>query len=130
MIFDAATINRLFRFGALGGVGFVVNFGLTALLHELVGLSEELSFAIALAAVFFGNFFSLRHLVFEAAAGDAKRQLVHYAFASFGFRFAQWLSFVALHTWLGVPYLIAVTVVLGIWFLVKFGYYRSKVFTG
>jgi putative flippase GtrA len=128
MVLDAQTVNRLFRFGALGGVGFVVNLGLTALLHELVGLSEELSFAISLAAVFFGNFLSLRHLVFDASHGDPKRQLAHYAAASFCFRFAQWLSFLALHTWLGVPYLIAVAVVLGSWFLVKFFYYRSRIF--
>ena len=130
MVFDAATINRLFRFGALGGVGSFVNLSLTALLHELVGLSEELSFAIALVVVFFGNFLSLRHLVFEASTGEPGRQLVHYALASFSFRLAQWLSFVALHSWLGVPYLIAVAVVLGAWFLVKFAYYRTKIFTG
>jgi len=122
------TLNRLFRFGALGGIGFVVNFGLTALLHEVAQLSAELAFAIALVVVFFGNFLSCRYLVFDDTAGDFKRQLLHYALASFGFRFAQWVSFLALHTWLGLPYLLAVAIVLASWFLIKFSFYRAFVF--
>jgi putative flippase GtrA len=124
----AQTVNKLFRFGAIGGVGFVVNFGLTAFLHEIVGLSAELAFAVALVVVFFGNFLSCRYLVFDATADDPKKQLLHYAFASFGFRFAQWSSFVVLHRWLGVPYLLAVAVVLVSWFLIKFSVYRAFVF--
>ncbi len=121
-------VDRFARFVAVGVVVFPVNVGLTALLHEVAGLGEEMAFAIALAAVFAIGFVANRHLVFGAGAGRADHQLARYLVVAIAFRGVQFASFVAVHTWLGMPYLVAVIGVLGFWLLVKFAVFRSFVF--
>lgn len=122
------TLDRLIRFGLVGVVIFGVALGLTALLHEALGLSEELAFGITLVVVLVGGFLANRHLVFNASAGDLRHQSVHYALASVVFRGLQYLSFLALHTWLGMAYPLAITIVLWSWFLIKFFYYGARIF--
>jgi putative flippase GtrA len=123
-----ATAASLARFAGLGGISFATNVGLTAFLHELVHLPEEVAFAISLVTVFTMNFLACRYVVFSGRAGDPKRQLVLYALSSLGFRLGEYLAFLALHTWLGTPYLLAIFVVLGVSFVIKFLYYRFVVF--
>jgi len=123
-----ASLARLIRFGLVGVVVFGVSLGLTALLHELLGMSEELAFGITLVVVLLGGFAANRYVVFDASGGDARRQGAHYAAAALSFRGLQYLSFLALHTWLGVPYVPAIIVVLGFWFLIKYAYYGKRVF--
>lgn len=122
-------VDRFARFAAVGVVVFPVNVGVTALLHEVAGLAEEAAFAIALVLVFAIGFAANRHLVFRAGAGRADRQLARYLVASLAFRGLQFASFVVVHTWLGVPYLLGVVAVLGFWLVVKFAVFRSFVFT-
>lgn len=122
------TIDRFARFVAVGAVVFPVNVGLTALLHEVIGIGAEGAFAIALAVVFAIGFVANRHLVFDAGAGRAAHQLARYLPAAVAFRGLQFVSFLALHTWLGAPYLAAVVVVLAFWLVVKFLVFRAFVF--
>ena len=122
------TLERLFRFGLVGLVVFSVALGLTAFQHEVLGFSEELAFGITLVVVLVIGFLANRHLVFDAAEGDIRRQGAHYAVASLVFRALQYLSFLALHTWLGMAYPWAVTIVLWSWFFIKFFYYRARIF--
>ena len=128
MIRIPPTLSRLIRFGLVGVVIFGFALGLTALQHEILGFSEELAFGITLVVVLVVGFLANRHLVFDASAGDVRRQSVHYAVASLGFRALQYGSFLVLHTWLDMAYLLAITIVLWSWFFVKFFYYRTRIF--
>jgi putative flippase GtrA len=117
------------RFGALGAVGFGLNIAITVSLHEWLGAPEELAFAVALATVFVFSFLTGRYLIFSGAShGDPRKQLVKFAISSAGFRFAEYLGFLILHTVLGLPYLIAIVAVLGFSFLTKFFTYSTVVF--
>jgi putative flippase GtrA len=123
------TFRRLLRFGALGAVGFALNLAITVSLHELLGAPEELAFAVALVAVFVFGFLTNRHLIFVGAAhGDPKKQLFKYAISNAGFRVAEYVGFLILHTILRLPYLLAIVAVLGSAFLTKFFTYSSVVF--
>ena len=122
------TLDRVVHFGLVGLVVFGVSLGLTVLLHEVIGLSEELAFGITLVIVLIGGFLANRHLVFDASAGNLRRQGAHYAVASLSFRGVQYLSFLALHTWLEIPYLPAIVIVLGFWFFIKYAYYGKRIF--
>ncbi len=122
------TLDRLLRFGLVGLVIFAIALGLTALQHEVLGFSEELAFGITLVVVLVVGFLANRHLVFDASAGDVRRQSAHYAVASLIFRALQYLSFLALHTWLGMAYPLAITIVLWSWFFIKFFYYGARIF--
>ena len=44
-----ANLVRLLKFGVLGALGFGINIAVTVVLTEVLGASEELAFAIALA---------------------------------------------------------------------------------
>lgn len=125
-----ANLVRLLKFGVLGALGFGINIAVTVVLTEVLGASEELAFAIALAVVFVFSFVTSRYLIFAgAAAGDPRRQLARFALSSAVFRGAEYLGFLLLHTVSGVPYLLTIVVVLGVSFLTKFVTYSTVVFT-
>ncbi len=125
---DRPSLDRFLRFVAIGAVLVPCNLGLTASLHELGGLSEEAAFGISLVVLLLAGFAANRHLVFAASAGRADRQLALYLVASVAFRGLQFASFLVVHSWLGVPYLAAIVVVLGFWLVVKFVVFRRVVF--
>jgi putative flippase GtrA len=117
------------RFGAMGAAGFALNLAVTVSLHEWVGAPEELAFAVALAVVFVFSFVTSRYLIFAGAAhGDPRKQLVRFAISNAGFRVAEYLGFLVLHTLLDLPYLAAIVAVLGFSFLTKFFTYSTVVF--
>lgn len=121
-------LDRFLRFVAIGAVLVPLNLGLTASLHELARLPEEAAFGISLVVLFLLGFAANRHLVFAASAGRVDRQLGLYLAASVAFRGLQFASFLAVHTWLGTPYLVAIVGVLGFWLVVKFVVFRRVVF--
>ena len=122
------TASTMVRFAALAGLSFVTNLGLTALLHEVCCLPEEAAFGIALLTVFAMNFLACRYVVFEGREDRPAPQLALFTLSSAGFRGAEYLAFLLVHSWLGTPYLVAVTLVLGASFVVKFFFYRLVVF--
>jgi len=128
MVSRVPTVERFLRFGAVGGIGFGLNLAATVTLHEVVGVPEELAFAVAQVVIFFFSFVSARHFIFEGSAGDPKRQLIKFALSSVGFRGAEYVGFLVLHTFLEIPYVVAVVAVLGSSFLVKFFFYGTVVF--
>ena len=125
-----STFARFFRFAAMGSLGLGLNVGITAFVHEVLGVSEELAFAVALACVVSFHFLSGRYVIYGAAAGDPKRQLLRFGLATGGFRGAEYLGFLVLHTLVGVPYLAVIVIVLGSSFIAKFVFYGRVVFTG
>jgi putative flippase GtrA len=118
----------LLRFASAGGASFVINLGGTAFMHELLGVPEEVAFAVALAIAFLVNFLVCRYYVFEGRSGDARRQLVEYLLASLCFRGIEYVGFLLLHTIVGIPYVVAIFIVLLCSFFFKFAFYGKVVF--
>ena len=118
------------RFGVLSGLSFTMNLGLTTTLHETCRLPAEAAFAIAIVAVFFMNFLFMRYYVFPGGRRSATGQLALYGLSSLGFRGGEYLGFLALYTWLGLYYILAIVAVTGASLVTKFFYYRSVVFSG
>jgi putative flippase GtrA len=113
----------------MGVVAFSLNIFITVALHEWLGAPAELAFAVALVVVFLFGFLSGRYMIFEGAAyGDPKKQFGRFVLISVGFRLAQFVGFLVLHTLLRLPYLAAVVAVLGVAFLTKFFTYGTVVF--
>jgi putative flippase GtrA len=125
-----STGERFSRFVGMGSVGFCLNLAITAFVHEVLTASEEVAFAVALITVFTFHFISGRYVIYGAAGGDPKRQLVRYALASGAFRGAEYVGFLALHTVAGFAYPVAIVAVLGTSFIAKFFIYGRVVFTG
>jgi putative flippase GtrA len=122
-------LPALIRFGTFGSVTFGANIGLTAILHEGLGLAAEFAFAFSLGIVLIIGFVGCRYVIFEAASeGNAKHQAFLFLLSSFGFRGAEYLTFLLLHTLLGVYYLTAIVASLILSFFAKFFFYRHVVF--
>lgn len=122
--------RRFGRFAVLSVVSGAVNVGLTAACHQLAGLNEEASYAIALAAVFAMNFAAMRQWVYRDTRDrhDAASQLLRCGAVSLAVRVSEWLAFVVLHTVLGVYYLVAIAVIMVGSFAGKFLLYDRLVF--
>ncbi|MDX1682660.1 MAG: hypothetical protein R3336_06040, partial [Phycisphaeraceae bacterium] len=102
--------------------------GLTAALHEGLGASEEVAFAVALALVFVINFLVLRYFVYPGQTAPLGRQMAETLAASIGFRIGEYLAFLLFHTGFDLPYLPVAAGVLVASFLMKFGFYRQVIF--
>ena len=59
------------RFVIASAVSFGMNLGLAVVLHEIVGLSEELAYAISLAVAFVTSFLLMRYYVYPGGAAGA-----------------------------------------------------------
>ncbi len=121
---------RLGKYGILSLISFVLIYTFTIIGHELAALSEEAAYAVTLVSVFIFNFMMMRHWVYadQKEGTDPWKQFIHTVFASVCFRSLEYITFILLHTLLGVHYLIAIGCVMAIWFFIKFFYYREKVF--
>lgn len=126
------TLPQFTRYLLFGALAFIANVGLTALLHEVIHLSEETAFAISLIVMFNINFILARYMIFqdEAQSGNIVKQIAKYIFSALTFRTSEYLAFLLIHTLLGIRYIISLIVILGISFVAKFFYYRAVVFVG
>ena len=120
--------DRLLRFGLTGIASLGVCVGLTVVMHEWFGWAEELSFAMALVLTYVANFLSCRYLVFVGGGGQPGSQLLAYGLASLVFRGLEFGGFLVLHSWIGVPYVLAAIAVKVLAFVVKFLFYGRFVF--
>jgi len=107
---------------------FVFIIAATATLHEVLGVSETLSPAIAMAAALVVNFVILRVWVFPGQTVHWGRQLAETAVTSAAFRVLEYAIFLALHLGFDVDYLVATGASVCISALGKFGVYREVVF--
>lgn len=117
------------RYLIITGLSFVTNLGMTLVLTEVLGLHEEISFAIALATVFIMNFLFMRYYIYASREGSARRQFIMYTLSAVGFRGLEFISFLVIHTLLNVQYAIALTFILVSSSIVKFFYFKLVVFT-
>ena len=115
---------RSFRWGVNTVASFVVNLGLTVVLHEVFGVRNTIAYAVALTTVFFMNFAFFRYYVFVQ---DDPRSLgalfATYTASAIGFRLVEYASFVLFHTVAGVQYVVAIVLVQGTSFVAKYFYY-------
>lgn len=121
-------IKSFVRYVLVTCLSFVTNVGMTILLTEVLTLSEEVSFAIALITVFIMNFLFMRYYIYVSREGSAKRQFMMYMLSAIGFRGLEYISFLMIHTWLDVQYVVAIIEIQGCSSLVKFFYYKIAVF--
>ena len=120
--------NRFIRYCLITALSFGINVGLTTFLHEVVGMAEEGAFACSLAVVLFMNFLFMRYYVYHGRAGKARSQLLMFLGSSLGFRGLEYVSFLVIHSLLGVNYQVAIVAILVPSFLVKYIYYKTFVF--
>ena len=121
-------MGPLFRFLQMSGFSFLLNLGLTILLHEVFRLPTELAYAIALLNALVTNFLMMRWYVFSNSGQPLVRQASGFVAASMLFRGLEYLAFLLLHTILGVAYILAIVFVMGVAFVAKFFFYRQCVF--
>jgi putative flippase GtrA len=117
------------RFALLSAQSFGVNLGLTALLHDALGVPAERAFAVALAVVFALNFVGLRYFVHPGQARGAGRQLALFLASSAGFRGLEYAAFLIVHSALRVPYGAAIAAILATSLVAKHFFYKSWVFS-
>ncbi|MEM6855611.1 MAG: GtrA family protein [Planctomycetota bacterium] len=120
--------RKLFRYLVNTGLSFVVNLGLTALLHEAFGVREATAYAVALVTVFVMNFLLFRYYVFDGRTEQPGQQLATFAGTSVAFRVSEWFVFRLLHEKLGVYYLLAIILVQGTTFVIKYFVYGGWLF--
>ena len=116
------------RFAILSVASFAVTLGTTAWCHEILGLPEEAAYLVALIVALFQNFLGMRYYVYPGSDTPFLVQLAQFLGSSVAFRLAEFSAFLALHTWAGVPYLIAAATVMVSSFVAKFFFYRTAIF--
>jgi len=124
----AARTGAPLRFVLLGAISFTTNLCITAGLHELAGVSPDVSFAVGLATVFVLNFAVMRWWVFPGSGLSMARQLAGFALMSAGFRGSEFLVFLLLRHVGGAYYLIAAGGALALSMIVKYFVYGSWLF--
>jgi len=116
------------RFAIVSAASGVTNFGLTAFFHEIVGVAEELSYLLALAIALVQNFLGLRLLVYRGSTASWWQQFLQFVGATAGFRALEYLTFLALHSVLGIHYLVAVAVIMVVFTIGKYVFYGRTIF--
>ena len=120
---------KSFRWGVNTLASLVVNLGLTIGLHEGFAVDPAVAYAIALVTVFLMNFVFFRYYVFiQSEPLPIGSQFMAYTASAIGFRVVEYLSFVLLHTLLGVHYVVTIILVQGLSFVVKFFFYGRLIF--
>lgn len=69
---------QLVRFGMVGGVGFVVNLAVFALLEHAFGVHYVIASVVAWLVAVINNFVLNRHWTFDAKGGRARFQAVRF----------------------------------------------------
>ncbi len=108
----------------LSGISFVLNLGLTIVLHEVIGWAEEAAYATSLGVVLVVNFILCRTFVFNAAAGSLRRQALGYLGGTIIFRSLEYVCFLGIHSGFDVDYRLTVIAVSVVAMVVKFFVYR------
>ena len=121
-------LAALTRF-ALGGVlSAIVTLGSTALLHEFGSVREHVAAAAGLVLALAVNFFVLRLFVFRGTQTGFLRQMLMFLASSGVFRAFEYGAFFVLNVFFHVQYLLALVLVLGVSFLMKFFVFDGFIF--
>jgi dolichol-phosphate mannosyltransferase len=88
---------QLVRFGLVGGVGFVVNLAVYALMVHYVAVDYRIAAVVAWLVAVLNNFVLNRHWTFDAGGGQARFQAIRFVAVSlvaFGFSLLLLMLFV------------------------------------
>lgn len=121
-------VMRLMRFAAGGVLSSCLALSVTALLHEVLHVGESIAAGCGLGAALVVNFFFLRHVVFMGGKSPPTRQFLAFLASSGMFRGIEYLAFLVINGIFGVQYLIALVLVLGASFGLKFVFYDRVIF--
>lgn len=121
------SVKKLARFGLASGLSFLITMGLPILLVERASIAPEYAAAAGLITAFLVNFVTLRKFVYQSG-GDWRVQGVRFLVFSAIFRGSEYLIFLILYRLLGVPYVLALGVVLAASFIVKYITYDRLLF--
>ena len=69
-------INQILKFGVVGGVAFVIDYGILFLLAKVIGLNELISAAISFIVSLTFNYFLSTKWVFEAKKQTPKEVII------------------------------------------------------
>jgi len=69
-------INQILKFGVVGGIAFVIDYGILFLLAKVIGLNELLSAAISFIISLTFNYFLSTKWVFEAKKQTPKEVII------------------------------------------------------
>lgn len=69
-------INQILKFGVVGGIAFVIDFGILFLLAKVIGLNELISAAISFIISLTFNYFLSTKWVFEAKKQTSKEVII------------------------------------------------------
>jgi putative flippase GtrA len=105
-----------------------VAVGTTAILHELASLSQPLAAALGLVSAMVVNFLMLRYFIFRGTRLPIVRQSLTFLASSGLFRGLEYVAFLLVNAIPGTHYLIALILVLGGSFILKFIVYEGWVF--
>ena len=114
------------RFAVVGAMGMVLAISVTSLGHELIGLSPNTSFALALSSLLAFHFVANAFFVFKIRASIQKFR--RYGTSAVGFRLLEYFLFMAVHEVGGVYYALAGVLALSCSMVVKFAVYKYYVF--
>jgi putative flippase GtrA len=127
-VLTKALLGALFRFGIGGLLSSGVAVGMTAILHELASLSQPLAAALGLVSAMVVNFLMLRYFIFRGTHLPVVRQSLTFLASSGLFRGLEYVAFLLVNAISGTHYLIALVLVLGGSFILKFIVYEGWVF--
>ena len=69
-------INQILKFGVVGGIAFVIDYGILFLLAKVIGLNELISAAISFIISLTFNYFLSTKWVFEAKKQTPKEVII------------------------------------------------------
>ncbi len=117
------------RYLLLSALSLSLTLGITAGLHEALGVSPEISFAVALGVVFLTNFASMRLWVFRGTHRPVVIQFMGFGLSSLSFRGLEYCLYLLLYRVVGIPYFAAAIATIGVSFVVKYVVYNSWLFS-
>lgn len=121
------TFGQLTGFGLLGAFSFGLNIFITILLHEILNAPVRVAYACGLLTTILTNFYFSRRIIFQSGA-NIWRQLIIFIVSSFVFRGLEYGAFLFQEATINIEYILAILLIHGASFLIKFFYYKLFVF--
>lgn len=126
---DFELLKKACRFGVTTVTGLVLNLTISVGGHEWLGISANITYAVALVTVMAVNFLLMRHFVYRTATEHrAMIQLWRFVISSVAFRSGEYGCFYLLHNVFGWWYVLVILLVQGTGTLVKFFFYNRFIF--
>lgn len=121
-------LSQAARFAAASIAAFSGNIALTQFLHDVLTIPVTIAIPIAMTVMIVVNFAMLRLIVFRTTAGAWLPELGGYIASIIGFRAMEYVSFIAAHGFIGLPYLPTYSAILVTSMACKFLFLRSVLF--